>query len=54
VRLRAEGSRTRIDTLVRELQQGPPLSRVDHVDVRWTAPTGAFAEFDVRFAERAS
>ena len=54
VRLRAEGPRARIDDLVRALEHGPPLARVDRVDVRWTTPTGGFADFDVRFSEAAS
>jgi acylphosphatase len=51
VRLRAEGSRERIDELVRALEKGPPLSRVARVDVQWLAPSGRFADFDVRLAE---
>ena len=51
VRLRAEGARGQIEALVRELQQGPPLSRVAKVDVRWIAPAGTFAGFDVRSTE---
>ena len=51
VRLRAEGQRGQIEALVRALAQGPPLSRVAKVDVRWVAPAGTFAGFDVRFTE---
>ena len=51
VRVRAEGPRVVIEKLVRALEKGPPLSRIDRVEVRWTAPTGRFAGFDVRFAE---
>jgi acylphosphatase len=51
VRLRAEGPRGQIEALVRALEQGPPLSRVARVDVRWTVPSGTFAGFDVRIAE---
>jgi acylphosphatase len=51
VRLRAEGPRERIDELVRALEKGPPLSRVARVDVQWLAPSGRFADFDVRLAE---
>ena len=51
VRVRAEGPRAVIDELVRALEKGPPLSRVERVDVRWMPPTGRFAGFDVRFAE---
>jgi acylphosphatase len=52
VRLRVEGPRPRVEELVRALEQGPPMSKVQRVDVRWTAPTGGFADFDVRFAEQ--
>jgi acylphosphatase len=51
VRARVEGPRTAIDELVRALEKGPPFSRVDRISVRWSAPTGRFAGFEVRFAE---
>jgi acylphosphatase len=51
VRVRAEGPRGAIEELVQALEKGPPLSRVEHVGVRWTAPTGRFASFGVRYAE---
>ena len=35
VRVRAEGPREIIDELVRALEKGPPLSRVERVEVRW-------------------
>jgi acylphosphatase len=52
VRLRAEGPRGRIEALVHELQKGPPLARVERVDVQWLAPAGTFSDFDVRLTER--
>jgi acylphosphatase len=52
VRLRAEGPREQIEALVRALAQGPPFSQVARVDVEWTSPSGGFADFDVRVAER--
>ena len=51
VRVRAEGPRVVIEEPVRALEKGSPLSHVDRVEVRWTAPTGRFAGFGVRFAE---
>ena len=51
VRARAEGARTVIEEFVRDLEKGPPLSRVERVDVRWLPPTGRYAAFDVRYAE---
>ncbi len=51
VRVRAEGPRVVIDELVRALEKGPPLASVERVEVRWTAPTGRFAGFNVRFTQ---
>ena len=51
VRARAEGPRALIEELVRELEKGPPLSRVEQVSVRWLPPTGRYASFGVRYAE---
>jgi acylphosphatase len=51
VRARAEGARPVIEHLVRDLEKGPPLSRVDRVTVRWLPPTGRFGPFAVRYAE---
>ena len=51
LRLRAEGARETIDELVRDLQKGPPLSRVERVSVMWLPPTGRFASFRIRYAE---
>jgi acylphosphatase len=51
VRARAEGARDIIEQLVRELEKGPPLSRVERVSVRWLPPTGRFGSFGVRYAE---
>ena len=51
VRARAEGPRALIEEFVRELEKGPPLSRVAQVSVRWLPPTGRFAAFGIRFAE---
>jgi len=51
VRVRAEGPRETIEDLVRDLQKGPPLSRVERVSVTWLPPTGRFASFGTRYAE---
>jgi len=51
VRLRAEASRAVLEELVRDLEKGPPLSRVARVSVRWLPATGRFAGFDIRYAE---
>lgn len=51
VRVRAEGPRETIDELIRDLERGPPLARIEKVSVAWVPPTGRFASFGVRFAE---
>ncbi len=51
VRVRVEGPRDTIEELVRDLEKGPPLARVEKVSVTWLPPTGRFASFGIRFAE---
>ena len=51
VRVRAEAARGVLEELVRDLEKGPPLSRVERVSVRWLPATGRFAGFNIRYAE---
>jgi acylphosphatase len=51
VRVHAEGARAVIDDLLRQLEKGPPLARVEHVSVRWVAPSRRMTSFDVRYAD---
>ena len=51
VRIHAEGAREVIEDLMRLLDKGPPLSRVDHVAVRWLLPGRRYASFEIRYAE---
>jgi acylphosphatase len=51
VRVRAEATRAVLEELVRDLEKGPPLSRVERVSVRWLPATGRFAGFGIRYAE---
>jgi acylphosphatase len=51
LRVRAEGARETIEDLVRDLQKGPPLARVEHVGVTWLPPSGRFVSFAIRYAE---
>jgi acylphosphatase len=50
VLVRAEGPRPVIEELVRDLEQGPPLSRVDGVSVRWLPAADGLDGFDIRYA----
>jgi acylphosphatase len=51
VRVHAEGARDVIEDLLRQLEKGPPLSRVDGVTVRWLLPGRRFTTFEIRYAE---
>ncbi len=51
VKIRAEGDLEAIDQFVRDLGAGPPLARVDRVDVSPVAFTGRYREFGIRFSE---
>jgi acylphosphatase len=44
----AEGPRARLEGLLEELRRGPPLARVDRVDVSWMAFTGDYTGFTIR------
>jgi acylphosphatase len=44
----AEGTLVALETLLSALRQGPPLARVERVDVSWAAATGDYSSFSVR------
>ena len=47
VELVAEGTRQAVDALIGFCHKGPPLARVDDVNVQWEAPRGE-GPFEVR------
>jgi acylphosphatase len=51
VKIRAEGDLEAIEHFVRDLGAGPPLAKVDRVDVSSVAFTGRYREFGIRFSE---
>ena len=51
VKIRVEGDLEAIEQFVRDLGTGPPLARVDHVDVSAVPFTGRYGEFGIRFSE---
>jgi acylphosphatase len=51
VRVRVEGHRDVIEHLARELHKGPPLARVEHLELTWRPATGRFTTFGIRYAE---
>ena len=44
----AEGSKEKLEELIRQLEVGPPESLVEHMDVEWSAFTGQFSKFEIR------
>ncbi len=44
-----EGDKKNVEKLLEWCRQGPPLARVDRVDVAWDHPTGDLPDFDVTF-----
>jgi acylphosphatase len=51
VRVHAEGAREVIEDLIRQLEKGPPLSRIDRVAVRWLLPGRPSTAFEIRYTE---
>lgn len=44
----AEGTKARLEDMVKQLKAGPPAARVDSVDLTWAEYTGGFSRFEVR------
>lgn len=51
VKIRVEGHQESIDGYIRDLEQGPPLARVERVSVTALPYSGRYAQFSVRFSE---
>lgn len=49
VKVVAEGSESKLNSLVDFLHQGEPPARVDRVAVQWMNPTGEFSRFTIRW-----
>ena len=49
VEVRAQGDRDRLDDLLKLLQVGPRLSRVDRLDVEWVDTISDESDFEIRF-----
>ena len=49
VEVKAEGEREKLDKLLKNLQDGPPVARVDDVAVEWGEYTGEFTAFTVNY-----
>jgi acylphosphatase len=49
IEVRAEGEKTKLDELLKQLNVGPPRARVDRVDVKWSDYTGRFTDFEFKY-----
>ena len=47
VEVDVEGTRTALEALVHELEEGPPGAHVTKVTTEWGAPTGRFSNFSI-------
>ena len=47
----AEGDKDKIEELISRLNEGPPSSQVDKVDVTWEEHKGEFKDFRVAFSD---
>lgn len=44
-----EGEKERIEKLVEYLKKGPPLARVEKVEVNWENFVGEFSDFEIKY-----
>jgi acylphosphatase len=49
VELIAEGEKGKVESLIDRLRQGPPIARVENVEVTWEEYTGEFSDFRVTY-----
>ena len=47
VEIEAEGERARLEKLIAYLKVGPPLARVERVEVNWSEYTGQYSDFSI-------
>ena len=49
VELIAEGEKGKVESLIDRLREGPPIARVENVEVTWEEYTGEFSDFRVTY-----
>jgi len=49
VEVQAEGEKSKLDELIDLLRVGPPGARVEKIETTWSAYTGRYDDFSVRF-----
>jgi acylphosphatase len=48
--VQAEGDKARLERLIEHLKMGPPGARVERVETNWAEPSGAYADFTIRYS----
>ena len=48
VETEAEGNRADLEKLVEFLTKGPPMARVDNIDIEWADYSGQYGDFSIR------
>ena len=48
VEVEAEGEKSALEKLIVHLKKGPPLARVEKVELNWSAYKGIYRDFSVR------
>lgn len=51
VEVMAEGDKEQIEILINRLKEGPPLARVDNVEVKWEPYRGEFGDFRITWSD---
>lgn len=47
VEVEVEGPKGAVEVFMEVLRTGPPMARVDELDIRWEAPTGQHVDFRI-------
>jgi len=47
--VQAEGNRNKLESLITELQTGPPDAAVDHLEISWSNKLKQFREFTIQY-----
>ena len=47
VEVEVEGEKAKIEIFMQSLRTGPPMARVDHLDIQWESPKDLSKTFDI-------
>jgi acylphosphatase len=47
VEVEVEGEKPKIEAFMSSLRIGPPMARVETLEVRWESPKGRYVKFDI-------